>query len=149
MHGAFVCCLWCFVRLFVRSPSGRKRWNVLGAVDFVTKQLVTVTNTTYITATTVCELLRLLAVQHPGVPITLVLDNARYQKCALVHDLAKQLRIQLLYLPAYSPNLNLIERLWKYVKKQCLNGKYYATFPHLRIGDLWIKLLDCAHVVTY
>ena len=89
------------MRLFVRSPSGRKRWNVLGAVDFVTKQLVTVTNTTYITATTVCELLRLLAAQHPGVPITLVLDNARYQKCALMQDLAKQLQIELLYLPAY------------------------------------------------
>jgi transposase len=101
---------------------------VLGAVEFVTKQLVTVTNTTYITATTVCELLRLLASQHPGVPITLVLDNARYQKCALVQDLAKQLGIELLYLPAHSPNLNLIERLWKYVKKDCLNGKYYATF---------------------
>jgi transposase len=105
---------------------------VLGAVDFVTKQLVTVTNTTYITATTVCELLRVLATQHPGVPITLVLDNARYQKCALVQDLAKQLQIELLYLPAYSPNLNLIERLWKYVKKQCLNGKYYATFPEFQ-----------------
>jgi transposase len=132
VHGAFVCCLWCFVRLFVRSPSGRKRWNVLGAVDFVTKQLVTVTNTTYITATTVCELLRVLAAQHPGVPITLVLDNARYQKCALVQDLAKQLQIEMLYLPAYSPNLNLIERLWKYVKKQCLNGKYYATFAEFQ-----------------
>jgi transposase len=120
------------VRLFVRSPSGRKRWNVLGAVDFVTKQLVTVTNTTYITATTVCELLHVLATQHPGVPITLVLDNARYQKCALVQDLAKQLQIEMLYLPAYSPNLNLIERLWKYVKKQCLNGKYYATFTEFQ-----------------
>ena len=105
---------------------------MLGAVDFVTKQLVTVTNTTYITATTVCDLLHLLAAQYPGVPITLVLDNARYQKCALVQDLAKQLHIELLYLPAYSPNLNLIERLWKYVKKQCLNGKYYATFAEFQ-----------------
>ena len=136
MHGAFVCCLWCFVRLFVRSPSGRQRWNVLGAVDFVTKQLVTVTNTTYVTATTVCELLRLLTAQHPGVPITLVLDNARYQKCALVQDLAKQLRIELLYLPAYSPNLNLIERLWKHIKKKCLNGKYYATFAEFQAAIL-------------
>jgi transposase len=136
VHGAFVCCLWCFVRLFVRSPSGRKRWNVLGAVDFATKQLVTVANTTYITATTVCELLRLLASQHPGMPITLVLDNARYQKCVLVQDLAKQLQIELLYLPAYSPNLNLIERLWKYVKKQSLNGKYYATFEEFQAAIL-------------
>jgi transposase len=105
---------------------------VLGAVDFVTKQLVTVTNTTYITATTVCELLCVLAAQYPGVPITLVLDNARYQKCAMVQGMAKQLQIELLYLPAYSPNLNLIERLWKYVKKQCLNGKYYATFAEFQ-----------------
>ena len=109
---------------------------MLGAVDFATKQLVTVTNATYITATTVCELLRLLASQHPGVPITLVLDNARYQKCALVQDLAKQFQIELLYLPAYSPNLNLIERLWKYVKKQSLNGKYYATFEEFQAAIL-------------
>lgn len=124
---------------------------MLGAVDFVTKQLVTVTNTTYITATTVCELLRLLATQHPGVPITLVLDNARYQKCALVQDLATQLRIELLYLPAYSPNLNLIERLWKYVKKQCLNGKYYATFPEFQaaILDALNRInTDCHHDMT-
>ena len=105
---------------------------MLGAVDFVTKRLLTVTNSTYITATTVCDLLHLLATQYPGVPITLVLDNARYQKCVLVQDLAKQLQIELLYLPAYSPNLNLIERLWKYVKKQCLNGKYYGTFAEFQ-----------------
>jgi hypothetical protein len=54
----------------------------------------------------------------PG-PITLVLDNARYQKCQLVWAVAETLQIELLYLPAYSPNLNLIERLWKFVKKQC------------------------------
>ena len=127
----------------MRSPSGRKRWNVLGAVDFVTKRLLTVTNTTYITATTVCDLLHLLAAHYPGVPITLVLDNARYQKCALVQDLAKQLHIELLYLPAYSPNLNLIERLWKYVKKQCLNGKYYATFAEFQTA-----IQDCLNRIN-
>jgi transposase len=50
------------------------------------------------------------------VPLTLVLDNARYQICALVQTLARALNIERLYLPAYSPNLNLIERLWKFVK---------------------------------
>lgn len=50
-------------------------------------------------------------------PITLVLDNARYQKCQSVFDKAATLGIELLYLPAYSPNLNLIERLWRFVKK--------------------------------
>ena len=56
------------------------------------------------------------------------MDNARYQKCALVNQLAQSLQIELLYLPSYSPNLNLIERLWKFVKKQVLNCCYYTDF---------------------
>ena len=64
-----------------------------------------------------------------NIPITLVLDNARYQKCILVKGIAEKLGIELLYLPPYSPNLNLIERLWKLVKKKCLYGKYYEEFP--------------------
>ena len=47
-------------------------------------------------------------------------------------NLAKELGIELLFLPAYSPNLNLIERLWKLVKKECLNSKYYENFPLFR-----------------
>jgi transposase len=133
--------------MFLQSPSGRKRFNVLGAIDFATKQLFTVTNTTYITSSTVCELLRLLRAQFPNVPITLVLDNARYQKCLLVQTLAEALNIELLYLPAYSPNLNLIERLWKYVKKDCLNGKYYATYEAFEtaITTCLTKLQDPHH----
>lgn len=147
VHGAFLGMLWCFVRMFVRSPSGRKRLNVLGAIDFVTKQLVSVMNTTYITSVTVCELLRLLRAQFPVVPLTLVLDNARYQKCVLVQATAAALQIELLYLPAYSPNLNLIERLWKHVKKSCLNGKYYATFTEFEtaITDCLQKLHEPEH----
>jgi len=129
VHGAFLGYLWCAVRLFLRTPSGRKRFNVLGALDYASKNLVTVTNLTYITAETVCQLLTVLAAQSPGMPITLVLDNARYQRCRLVQDLAVSLGIELLFLPSYSPNLNLIERLWKFVKGECLNGKYYETYP--------------------
>jgi transposase len=128
VHGAFLCYLWSVARLFLRTPSGRQRFNVLGALDFATRDVVTLTNLTYITSTTVCELLRLLATQNPGIPITLVLDNARYQRCRLVQDLAAELGIELLFLPSYSPNLNLIERLWKFVKGECLNGQYYETF---------------------
>ena len=61
-------------------------------------------------------------------PITLVLDNARYQKCAVVQALAASLKIELLYLPSYSPNLNLIERLWRFVRKESLNSTYYEKF---------------------
>jgi len=69
-----------------------------------------------------------IAASHEAIPITLILDNARYQKCKIVWALAKSLNIELLYLPSYSPNLNLIERLWKFVKKKVLYNKYYADF---------------------
>lgn len=95
---------------------------------------MTITNLTYITSETVCDLLRKLASQSAGIPITLVLDNARYQRCRLVQELAASLKIELLFLPSYSPNLNLIERLWKFVKKRALNGKYYATFAEFQVG---------------
>jgi len=134
VQAAFLACLWCFTRIFVRSPSGRKRWNVLGAFNAISGQFTMVANDGYITATTVCELLRKLAVQYAGRPIVIVLDNARYQHCNLVKDLAKELGITLQFLPSYSPNLNLIERLWKFVKKKCLNNVYYETFDDFKKG---------------
>ena len=124
--------LWSFTRLFIQAPSGRQRFNVLGAVNAITHELITVTNATYINAESVCELLRKLAALNLGIPITLFLDNARYQKCDLVFALAKSLKIELCHLPAYSPNLNLIERLWKFTKKQCLYSKYYADFTSFK-----------------
>ena len=126
--------LWSFVRLFIKSPAGRQRFNVLGAIDAITHQLITVTNDSYINAQSVCTLLRKLAEENLTIPITIVLDNAKYQKCKLVTELAIQLNITLLYLPPYSPNLNIIERLWKYVKKDCLNGKYYENFALFTSG---------------
>jgi transposase len=121
--------LWCFSRLFVKAPSGRSRFNVLGAINAISHELLTVTNTSYINAQSICELLWKIYHLNLQLPITLVLDNARYQKCALVTELAASLHIELLYLPPYSPNLNLIERLWKFMKKQCLYSKYYKDFP--------------------
>src|SRR5512135_1069853 len=132
VHGAFLGYLWCFVRLLVRGPSGRKRFNVLGAIDAVTHELTTVVNDTVIDAIAVCELLRKLADRYAGLPVTLVLDNARYQKCEVVRLLAAQLKIELLYLPSYSPNLNLIERLWKFVKKEVLLCRYYEDFSRFK-----------------
>lgn len=120
--------LWSVARIFIQAPSGRQRFNVLGALNALTHELITVTNDAYITAETVCTLLQKLAALNLGVPITLFLDNARYQKCALVTTAAANLHIELCFLLAYSPNLNLIERLWKFVKKQCLYSKYYADF---------------------
>ena len=65
-------------------------------------------------------------------PITVALDNAKYQRCAAVEAYADALQIELLFLPSYSPNLNLIERLWKYIKKTCLYSRYYEKFKDFK-----------------
>lgn len=132
--GAFLGCLWSFIRIFVRTPSGRQRFNVLGALDADTKEMITVTNTTYITSTQVCELLERIAQRsfdpatNTFIPTTAFLDNAKYQRCKAVQEKATALNIELRFLPPYSPNLNLIERVWKFTKKKALNSKYYADF---------------------
>jgi transposase len=142
VHGAFLGYLWCFTRLLIRGPSGRKRFNVLGAIDAITRELTTVTNDTTIDATATCELLRKLSARYPGLPLTLVLDNARYRRCEPVRLLAAELRIELLYLPSYSPNLNLIERLWKFVKKDVLTCRYYGDFARFKAA-----IIDCLEQV--
>lgn len=128
VHGCdFLGGVYSRIRRFVRTFSGRQRYNVLGTINFMTKKVHTVTNSTYITATEICEMLRLVASEYAGKKIHIVLDNARYQKCEVVTALAKELAIELIFLPPYSPNLNLIERLWKFTKGK-LRVKYYDNF---------------------
>jgi transposase len=97
---------------------------VLGAVDAVTKEIFTITNETYINAESVCLLLKKIAAQYAGELITIVLDNARYQKNMPPHWALNCCTCHL----TYSPHLNLIERLWRYVRKECLYSKYYPQF---------------------
>jgi transposase len=121
----FLCSLWCAFRVFIKASAGRNRINVLGAINAITKEVITISNTTYITSATLIDFLKLLKEKFADKPIAIVLDNARYQHCFLVTTFAKSLGIHLLFLPPYSPNLNIIERLWKFTKKEILYAKYY------------------------
>jgi transposase len=132
--GSFLACLWCFFRVYLPTPSGRQRYNVLGALDAITHQLILECNDKYINAQSVCKLLLKIAQVQTKIPITIILDNAKYQHCQLVQIYAKSLNIELLFLPSYSPNLNIIERLWKWVKKDCLYCKYYEKFDEFKSG---------------
>lgn len=133
VYGAFLGYLWCAFRLFVPTGSGRQRLNVLGAVSYASHKFVTVINTGSISSDQICELLRKIRgrCRRPK-PITVVLDNARYQRTAAVREEAARLNIELLYLPPYSPNLNLIERVWKLVKKLALSARVLPDFNAFR-----------------
>jgi transposase len=126
--GVFLCNMWSRVRLFIKSSSGRQRLNVIGVVDAISKKIFFKTNTSSVNADAMAEFLHYLKEQMPDKPIVIVLDNARYQHCFYIKELAQKLNITLLFLPPYSPNLNLIERVWKFTKKTALKGKYYEKF---------------------
>ena len=129
----FLCQIWCFVRQFIPAPSGRQRLNVLGAIDAITKDLVFMANSTYINADTIVDFLKKIDwTYNDRLPLYIVLDNARYQHCDLVRQVAEDLNIELIFLPPYSPNLNLIERLWKFTKQNVLYGKYYDSYKEFQ-----------------
>jgi transposase len=125
--GGFAGRVWSVVRRYIKTASGRQRYNVLGALNFVSKKIETVANDSYITSSQVIEMLEKLAKAYIK-PIKVILDNARYQRCAIVIEKATELGIELVFLPTYSPNLNLIERIWKIVKSKVLNSAYYESF---------------------
>lgn len=126
--GAFLGMIWCFARVLVRTSPGRQRYNVLGAIDSHNQELISIRTSENINSFSVVKLFKKIRQKYPNGEVTLVMDNARYQRCHFVMDQAGELGIELLFLPPYSPNLNLIERLWKLTKKRCLTNKYYANF---------------------
>ena len=72
VFGTFLCCLWSFARIFVRAASGRQRFNVLGAWNAVTRELIAVTNTTVVNTETMCELLRKIAAEGLAGPMSVI-----------------------------------------------------------------------------
>ena len=130
--GCFLGMIWSIARVFVRGASGRQRYSILGAVDSHSKEVLSVRTDGNVNSDTVIELIRLLRSRYPDQELTLVMDNARYQRNKRVFEQASADNVELLFLPAYSPNLNLIERLWKLVKSNCLRNRYFADFKSFK-----------------
>jgi transposase len=146
VHQPFLGYLYSLKRIFIRAAAGRKRYNVLGALNAISHQLTTICNESYINAETVCQLLHKIAKEYVNEKIYIILDNARYQRCLLVQQTASMLGITLVFLPPYSPNLNLIERLWRFVKKEVLYCEFYATFIEFKSAiDMCLSKIITKH----
>lgn len=116
----------------VKTNSGRQRVNINGAIN-ITNQDVIVRTCTTVNQQSICDLLRAIKRKNSNEKhIYLVLDNAAYNRAKSVRNLAKRLAIKILYLPPYSPNLNPIERLWKFMKKKMLANIHYETISEFK-----------------
>src|SRR3954463_1282346 len=130
----YSCWLLTGQRFYVGVGSGRKRLNILGAYcpddhDYVDLRLTREN----ITGEQFVKLLEKLREKHPGAgKFILYLDNARYYSKPCVKEwLASHREFRLVPLPAYSPNLNLIERLWKFLRKKALS-RWHKTFEAMQ-----------------
>lgn len=117
----------------IASNTGRRRLNIVGAINPVTMQPTILLEEENCNADSIVRLLQTIKNQYnQAETICLILDNARYQKGIIAQSKAKELGIDLVYLPPYSPNLNLIERLWKFFKKKVMKNKYYEDYKTFR-----------------
>ena len=148
-------CCWLLVgqRFEVGVGGGRKRFNILGAYcpddhEYLDRRYADKN----LNAQSVIELFTLMMARHPETKLfRIYLDNARYQHAVVLKEWIAQVKqergvvFDLKHLPAYSPNLNLIERLWKFLRKKALQ-RWHATFEDMQqaVGEV-LDNLDRYH----
>lgn len=136
---------------FIKTNTGRNRLNINGALDLQETEVVTHFDETVNSQTTIKLLDKIQEKYSDYEKIYLICDNAKYYKSKLIKEyLEKNDKLQIKFLPAYSPNLNLIERLWKYFRKKGIGTKYrekfkeferdiYAFFDNLKTSKKELK----------
>ena len=118
------------------SNTGRKRITILGAISPVDHKFTSITLEGMVDKKVTMEVLKnIREAYNDDKEIIIIMDNAKYNRAYIVQDTAKQLNITIKFLPPYSPNLNLIERVWKFLKKK-LKNKYIEKFEDFK---LWIN----------
>jgi transposase len=116
----------------LKANCGRQRLNINGAIDIETLEPVTGFYDT-INAQATVHLFTKIEAKHPDADaIYIIIDNARYYRSRLLKESVEGTKIKLIFLPPYSPNLNLIERYWKFFKKKVMNDRYYETFDEFK-----------------
>jgi transposase len=118
----------------IRSNTGRRRLNINGAIDLERLEPVVRFDETINAESTIALFKQLEALHLATAWIYVICDNARYYRSKAVQEYLTSSRIKLVFLPPYAPNLNLIERLWKFFKKKILYNHYYETFDEFRVA---------------
>ena len=117
---------------YIKSNTGRERININGAINPITQDTI-IKDYATINEEATLDLLARIKKKYPEAPrIYVIMDRARYNYSLKVREYAKNNEIKIEYLPAYSPNLNLIERLWHLMKKEVMYNKYYDTFENFK-----------------
>jgi len=116
----------------VRSNTGRKRLNINGAINLEQLEPVVRYDPSINADSTIALLEQLEELHLAATWIYVICDNARYYRSKAVKAYLETSRIKLVFLPPYAPNLNLIERLWKFFKKQVLYNRYFETFAEFK-----------------
>lgn len=117
----------------IKSNSGRSRLNIHGAMNADTFETTVIVSEENVNADSTIALFESLEKLYPlALVLYLIVDNAKYHFSPPVLEYLRNSRIKLIPLPTYSPELNLIERLWKVFKKNVLYNQYYETFPEFK-----------------
>jgi len=121
---------------FVKTNSGRDRINLNGALNLKNHSAIVLSEKTINKFATI-KLLNRLCRKHKTGKIHLVLDNASHHHAKIVKLwIKKHRRFKLDFLPPYSPNLNLIERLWRFFHQKVLWNRYFETFDEFKKTSL-------------
>lgn len=122
--------------IVLESNTGRKRISILGALNPINQQLTSIIVEGMVDKEiTKIALKNIRETYNDDKEIVIIMDNAAYNRSYLVQEYAKELNIKIIYLPPYSPNLNLIERIWKFLKSK-LKNKYIEKYEDFK---LWIN----------
>ena len=118
----------------LKANCGRQRLNINGAINIETLEPTTGFYDTNNADSTI-DLFSKIEAKHPDAKVIyIIVDNARYYRSCLLKEYTEGTKIKLIFLPPYSPNLNLIERYWKFFKKKVLNNRYYETFDEFKLA---------------
>jgi len=120
----------------VLSNSGRQRCNLNGFYNPFTQDIFAKEYPSINAQATIDSFTKLEAFYPNKATIYVIIDNARYYKNSTVKEWLKTSRIELIFLPPYSPNLNLIERFWKCLKREVILNKFYPKFSEFKVALL-------------